>query len=149
MNTGFFNQQFRASATGAAAARPRPAFGRARRCRSLRLVVVVGFPVELHLIADLDLGEERKREGDGDFQLALMGQLGNLPIDVLTKAAAGPLAEGYERFHEVGLPKWLCAIAKLEYGRNCQVHRGAVATERSGAENPLGLHAREGPPYRA
>ncbi|KAB1082578.1 hypothetical protein F4V91_32015 [Neorhizobium galegae] len=125
--------------------KPRPAFDRARRRRSLRLVIVVGFPVELHLIADLDFGEERKREGNGDFQLALMGQFGDLPVDVLTKAAAGLLAEGYERFHEVDPPKWLCAIAKLEYGRNCQVHRVAVATERSGEENPLGLHARAGP----
>lgn len=124
--------------------------GRKPRCRSLRLVVVVGFPIELHLIADLDLGEERKREGDGDFQLALMGQLGDLLIDVLTKAAAGLLAEGYERFHEVDPPKWLCAIAKLEYGRNCQVHRVAVARERSGGENPFRVARRgQGLPYRA
>lgn len=80
--------------------------GRVRRRRSLQPVVIVGLSVELGLIADLDLGEERKREGDGDFKLAaLMGQLGDLPIDVPPKAAAGLLAEGYERFHEVDPPK--------------------------------------------
>ncbi len=33
--------------------------------------------------------------------MALMGQLGDLSIDLLTKAAAGLLAEGYVRFLEV------------------------------------------------
>ncbi|CCF22072.1 hypothetical protein NT26_p10047 (plasmid) [Pseudorhizobium banfieldiae] len=39
----------------------------------------------------------------------------------------------------------MCVIAKLEYGWNRRVHREAIATERSGEENPLGLHAKAGP----
>lgn len=61
---------------------------------SLRLVVIVGFGVEIALIADLDLGDERKRDGDRDLQLALMGQLGDLPIEVEAKAAVGKPPSG-------------------------------------------------------
>jgi hypothetical protein len=70
-------------------ARSTPAVLAKATSRSLRLVVVVDFPVELHLITNLELGEERKRESDGDLQLARMGQIGDLPVDVPTKTAAG------------------------------------------------------------
>lgn len=73
--------------------------GRARQS-SLRLVAVVGFGADIALIADLDFGDERKRDRDRDLQPSLVGQFGDLPIDVEAKAAAGLLAEGYERFHE-------------------------------------------------
>lgn len=78
--------------------KPRP---EGRGFASLRLVGVSGLAIELHLIGELDLGEEWKHDGDGELQLALMGQLRDLPVDELAKAAAGFLAEGYERFHEV------------------------------------------------
>lgn len=42
-------------------------------------------------------------------------------------------------------PQWLCVITKLEYDRPGRVHCAAVVTERSGEENPLGLHAKAGP----
>ena len=67
---------------------------------SLRLVVVSGLTIELDLIAELDLGDERKHHGDGEPKLALVGQLRDLPVDELAKATAGFLAEGYERFHQ-------------------------------------------------
>lgn len=67
---------------------------------SLRLVVVSGLAVELDLVAELDLGDEREHHGDGEPELALMGQLRDLPVDKLAKATAGFLAEGYERFHQ-------------------------------------------------
>ncbi|CUX72369.1 conserved hypothetical protein [Agrobacterium sp. NCPPB 925] len=68
---------------------------------SLRQFCISGLAIEFDLIAHLDLGDERKHDGDGDFKLALVGQLRDLPVDELAKAAAGFLAEGYERFHEV------------------------------------------------
>ncbi len=124
----------------------RRAPGRSRRRRSLRPVVVVGFSVELRLVADLELGEEREGEGDGDFQLALMGQFGDLPIDVQTKAAAGLLAEGYERFHEVDPSKVVVRKSRSSNtAGTAKCTREAVATERNGEENPLGLRARAGP----
>ncbi|PZR75831.1 MAG: hypothetical protein DI537_44760, partial [Stutzerimonas stutzeri] len=61
---------------------------------------VSGLAVELDLIAELDLGDERKHHGDGEPELPLMGQLRDLPVDKLAKATAGFLAEGYERFHQ-------------------------------------------------
>ncbi|RVL70318.1 hypothetical protein CN135_32230 [Sinorhizobium meliloti] len=47
--------------------RPRPAMQGA--AFSLRLVVIVGFGVEIALIADLDLGDERERDRDRDRDL--------------------------------------------------------------------------------
>ena len=76
---------------------PRP---EGRGFASLRLVGASGLAIELDLIGDFDLGEERKHDGDGELKVALMGQLRDLPVDELAKATAGFLAEGYERFHQ-------------------------------------------------
>jgi hypothetical protein len=48
---------------------------------SLRLVVVSGLTIELELIAEFYLGDERKHHGDGEPKLTLVGQLRDLPVE--------------------------------------------------------------------